>query len=291
MTLERRVHMKPSSPLAKIFSLGQPVRLARASTAISPDRMKISVITVAYNSAATIADTLKSVDAQRGADLEHLIVDGGSRDLTLSVVTAYTQPWRCVVSEPDHGLYDAMNKGLRAARGDVIGFINSDDLYPNPQVLATVAAAFDADPSLDAVYGDLCYVKQDDTTQVVRYWRSSPYQPGLFRRGWVPPHPTFFVRRAVYERLGGFDLNYRLAADWELLARFIEVAGIRTRYLPGVLVHMRLGGATNRSIGNVWRQNREIWRAAKAHGLQPSIGGFALGKLLSRGRQFVTREA
>ena len=152
-----------------------------------------------------------------------------------------------------------------------------------------VAAAFEADPDLDAVWSDLCYVKQFETDQVVRYWRSSDYEPGLFMRGWVPPHPTFFARKRVYDLLGGFDLNYRIASDWELLARFVEVNRIRSRYLPEVLVHMRLGGLTNRSWSNVWKQNKEIWRAAKAHGLNPSIPSFVLGKIWSRSRQFVSK--
>ena len=253
--------------------------------------MKISIITASFNSERTIADTLNSVDRQVGVEVEHRVVDGGSTDGTLDILRAHSRPWRTWQSARDRGIYDAMNKGLAAATGEVVGLLNSDDLYPNDQVLGSVARAFEADPGLDAVYGDLCYVRQFDTQQIVRYWRSSPYTPGLFQRGWVPPHPTFFVRRAVYERLGGFDLEFRLAADWELLARFIEVHRIRTRHLPQVLVHMRLGGATNRSWGNVWRQNREIWKAAQSHGMAPTLGGFVLGKIWSRGRQFLARAA
>ena len=139
------------------------------------------------------------------------------------------------------------------------------------------------------MYGDLCYVDPVDTTRVVRYWRSSPFRPGLFARGWAPPHPTLYVRREVYERLGGFDLAYPLAADLELMARFFEVHHLRARYLPEVLVRMRTGGATNRSLGNIVRQNREIWRALHRHGLAGSMAGFFLGKLVSRGRQFLSR--
>lgn len=251
--------------------------------------MKITIVTVCYNSGAHIADALNSVEAQTWNDIEHLVIDGGSSDGTLSIVAAHKQPWRKTSSRPDRGIYDAMNRGLAMATGEVVGFLNSDDFYPTPDVIDRVAAAFAADPELEAVFSDLCYVKQFETKQVVRYWRSSEYKPGLFLRGWVPAHPTFFVRKRVYERLGGFDLNYRMAADWELLARFIEVNRIRTRYLPFVLVHMRLGGLTNRSWRNVWKQNKEIWRAAKAHDLRPSLGGFALGKLWSRGLQFFAR--
>ena len=252
---------------------------------------KVSIITVCYNSAATIEHTIKTVEAQDYENLEYIVVDGLSKDNTLEIVGRFGALVSKCISGKDKSNYDAYNKGLTLATGEVIGFLNSDDFYPAPDVISKVAAAIAADPKLDAVYSDLCYVKQFETAKVVRYWRSSDYKPGMFLRGWVPPHPTVFVRKRVYEKLGGFDLSFRIAADWELLARFIEVNRIRTRYLPGVLVHMRLGGLTNRSWGNVWKQNKEIWRAAKLHGLHPSLSGFALGKLWSRGRQFLTREA
>ena len=186
----------------------------------APGPMKISIITVCFNSAATIADALSSVDAQTWPDLEHWVIDGASRDATAAIVEAHPQPWRHLRSERDKGIYDAMNKGLALAQGEVIGLINSDDFYASPDAVAKVAAVFE-DDSVDACYGDLCYVKQDRPDQVVRYWRSSPFRPGLFRTGWCPPHPTLFVRRRVYERFGGFDLGYRIAADMELMARLL----------------------------------------------------------------------
>jgi glycosyltransferase involved in cell wall biosynthesis len=252
--------------------------------------MRITVITVCYNSAAHIADALRSVDSQTWPNVEHLIIDGASSDDTLRIIQAHPMPWRRVISEPDHGIYDAMNKGIRLSKGDVIGFVNSDDFYSSPEVLATVARVF-TDPSVDACYGDLCYVNRDDIASVVRYWRSSEFRPGLFLHGWCPPHPTFYVRRRVFERLHSFDLQYKIAADFELMARFIEVHRIRTRYIPKVLVKMRLGGTTNRSWSNVVIQNREIWRALKAHGLHPSLISFAAGKLMLRGKQFLSRPA
>ena len=253
--------------------------------------MRFSIVTVAFNSAATIGDTLRSVNAQRHQPIDHLIIDGGSSDGTLEIVKAVGQRVSHVSSGPDKGIYDAMNKGLAAATGDVVGFLNSDDLYAGPDVISKVARIFSNEPSVQAVYGDLCYVRQDDVSQVVRYWRSSAYEPGMFQAGWVPPHPTFFARREVYQRLGSFNLEYQLAADWELLARFIEVHGIATRYLHETMVLMRLGGATNQSLQNVWKQNREIWRAAHQHGLRPSVHRFILGKLWSRGQQFLSRAA
>lgn len=250
--------------------------------------MKISIVTVTWNSARTVGDTLASVNAQTHPDVEHIVVDGGSTDDTLAVVRGEGRRVARLVSEPDQGIYDAMNKGLRLATGEVVGLLNSDDFLASPRVLSAIAAAFD-DTEVDAVYGDLCYVRQEDTSQVVRYWRSSPFRPGAFARGWSPPHPTLYIRRALYERFGGFDLAYSLAADLELMARYFEVHHIRTRHLPEVFVRMRLGGATNKSVANIVRGNREIWRALHRHGLAGSMAGFFVGKLWSRGRQFLSR--
>lgn len=250
--------------------------------------MKISVITVTWNSAATVADTLASVNAQTHPDVEQIIVDGGSTDATLAIVKAEGKRVGTVVSERDKGIYDAMNKGLKLARGDVIGLLNSDDFLASPEVLSTIAEAF-ADPAIDAVYGDLCYVRQHDTSQVVRYWRSGPFRPGAFARGWAPPHPTFYVRRELYERFGGFDLVYSLAADFELMVRFLEVHHVRVRYLPQVLVSMRMGGASNKSLRNVVRGNREIWRALHHHGLAGPMLGWVVHKAFLRSRQFLSR--
>lgn len=251
--------------------------------------MKISVITVTYNSAKTIGDTLNSVAAQTHDDIEHVVVDGASRDDTLRILGANAYPWRHVVSEPDGGIYDAMNKGIRLATGDVLGFLNSDDFYALPGSLAKVAAAF-VDATVDVVYADLCYVAQDDVHRIVRYWRSSPFAPGLFARGWAPPHPTVFVRRAAFARFGGFDLAFPIAADMELMARLLEVHGLRSRHIPEVLVHMRTGGASNRGLSSVVGQNREVWRALRKHGLGTSPMRFLFSKVLSRGQQFLARQ-
>ena len=250
--------------------------------------VKISIITATFNSAATLGDTLRSVNEQIHPDVEHIVIDGGSTDGTLDLVRSEGRRVATLVSEPDRGIYDAMNKGLRLARGDVVGLLNSDDFLASPRVLATVAAAL-AEPDVDAVYGDLCYVRQHAPSEVVRYWRSSPFRQGAFARGWTPPHPTLYMRRELYERLGAFDVAYSLAADLELMARYLEVHRIRSRYIPEVFVRMRLGGATNRSIGNVVRQNREIWRALHRHGLAGSVTTFVVAKLISRASQFLAR--
>lgn len=250
--------------------------------------MKISVITVCYNSAETIDHTLRSVQEQTHRDVEHIIIDGGSRDNTLEVVASEGAHVAKLVSEKDNGIYDAMNKGIALASGDIIGFINADDFYASSDVLAKVSAIF-ADQAVDACYGDLCYVRQDDTSAVVRYWQSSDFRPGAFEVGWCPPHPTFFVRREIYERFGGFDLSYRIAADVELMMRFLEVQQVRVKYIPEVLVKMRMGGTTNRSLSNIVKQNKEILRALKAHGLRSSVLRLIASKLVSRGRQFFVR--
>lgn len=250
--------------------------------------MKISIITVCCNSAQTIACTLRSVREQTYSDIEHLVVDGQSKDETLSVVAVEGGHVAKVVSEPDQGIYDAMNKGIAMATGDIIGFINADDFYPSPDVLSTVAAAFESSGA-DSCFGDLYYVQQNDVTRIVRYWKSCTFKPGLFEKGWCPPHPTFFVRRAVYQRLGGFNLDYKIAADQELMARFLVAGRITSYYIPQVLVHMRLGGTTNRNLCNIVKQNLEIRRGLLAQGLRFSWLDFVWSKVLSRVFQFVRR--
>ncbi|MEO6898229.1 MAG: glycosyltransferase family 2 protein [Caldimonas sp.] len=252
--------------------------------------MKISVVTATWNSAATVADTLASINAQTHPDVEQIIVDGGSTDATLDIVEAKGQRVAAVLSERDEGIYDAMNKGLKLARGEVVGLLNSDDFLASPDVLAKIAEAF-ADPSVDAVYGDLCYVRQNMPSQIVRYWHSGPFRSGSFARGWAPPHPTLYVRRELFDRVGGFDLAYSLAADFELMVRLFEVHRVRVRYLPMVMVRMRMGGASNKSLRNIVHQNREIWRALHHHGLAGPMLGWFVHKALLRGRQFLSRPA
>jgi glycosyltransferase involved in cell wall biosynthesis len=250
--------------------------------------VKISIITVCYNSDSTIAHTLLSVKEQSHKDIEHIIIDGGSTDNTLKVIAKEGAHVAKLVSEPDKGLYDAMNKGIECASGEIIGFINADDFYASTDVLARVADVF-YDPKVDACYSDLCYVKQHDISTVVRYWRSSVFIPGSFEVGWCPPHPTFFVRSEIYDRFGRFDLNYKIAADMELMVRFLEVKRIRSTYIPEVLVMMRIGGTTNRNLMNMIKQNKEILHALEAHDLQASALTLIGRKLISRGMQFFVR--
>lgn len=250
--------------------------------------MKISVITVSYNCADTIADTIRSVACQTYHAVEHLIIDGHSKDATVTVVEAHRHENLILISEADKGIYDAMNKGIAMATGDIICFLNADDFYLSPNVLSRVVAAFE-DSKADCCYGDLCYVQQSDTSKIVRYWRSSPFHQGLFGKGWCPPHPTFFVKRSIFERLGGFNLTFKIAADVELMARFLEVYLISSHYIPEVLVHMRMGGASNSSLSNIIKLNLEIRRGLLLLGMKFSWVKFFGFKVFSRTLQFIRR--
>lgn len=233
--------------------------------------MKISIVTIAFNAADTIADTVASVVGQRlpdGVALEYIVVDGGSTDGTLDVIA----PWRdrvdVLISEPDEGLYDGMNKGIAAATGDFVGVLNSDDLYAEVEVLAKVARRL-LESGADGLYGDLVYVDRVDTSRVTRKWVSGVYREGAFLQGWMPPHPTFFARREAFERWGGFNLALKSAADYELMLRFIHKHGLQVAYLPEVMVRMRVGGMSNASAGNRLRANREDKAAWRMNGLKP----------------------
>lgn len=250
--------------------------------------MKISIITVCYNSEKTIADTMRSTRLQAYENLEHIIVDGGSKDRTLAIIAEEIMKNHKVVSEKDDGIYDAMNKGIALASGDLIGFINADDFYPSQEILSTVVAALEVSGA-DCCYGDLCYVQQSNIKKIVRYWRSSAFTPGLFSQGWCPPHPTFFVRREVYLRLGNFNSDFRIAADVELMARFLEKNCISSCYIPKVLVHMRMGGISNRSLSNIVKLNFEVRRGLLRLGLNFSWWQFAMRKIFSRILQFIEK--
>ncbi len=230
--------------------------------------MKISIITVAYNSARTIGDTLASVAGQTHYDIEHIVIDGASTDDTLAVVQSHGAHVRKTVSEPDGGIYDAMNKGLALASGDFVGFLNADDMLAAPTVIASIAAAASA-PSIDAACGDLVYVRQDRSDAVVRYWRCGEFSQSGLRHGWMPPHPTLYVRRSLLAELGGFDTRLRIAADYDFMLRCLKRPGMKVAYVPKVLVKMRLGGASNRSLQAMLRKSREDLFALK----QNKVGG------------------
>lgn len=251
--------------------------------------MKISIVTATYNSAATLRDTIESVLAQRYADIEYLIIDGGSTDGTVDLIREYEPRFEGRlrwVSEPDKGIYDAMNKGFRMATGEVLMLINSDDFYASDTAVERVAAQFEAHPEADCVYADLYYVAHDDTARIIRTWRCG--QPRPFRKGWMPAHPTFYCRRSVYEQHGYFDLQFRLAADFDLMLRFVEVARIKMVYLPEFLVRMRIGGASSGSLKNIIRQNKECVRSFRKYGCRVGLG-YYIRRFSWKIKQFISR--
>jgi glycosyltransferase len=227
----------------------------------------ISLITSTYNASNTLLDCLESIGNQ-SIKPKHLIIDGCSTDETLSIAEKYAGHELQIFSEPDNGIYDAMNRGINKATGDIIGILNADDFYASPDVLEKVQGVF-ADGYTDACYGDLCYVDYHDTDKVIRYWRSGDYNYRKFYSGWMPPHPTFFVRKEVYEKYGLFNLNLGSAADYELMLRFLVVHRIKMAYIPEVLVHMRTGGVSNSNLSNRLRANKMDRMAWTTNGLQP----------------------
>ena len=228
----------------------------------------VSVITPVFNSAATIIDCLNSISLQTHP-CEHIIIDGASTDGTLKLIQESPHMSR-LISEPDKGIYDAMNKGIMEVTGDVVGILNADDIYVDEHVIAKVAAVFDVLP-IDALFADLVYVKPGNLNKVVRYYSGRKFTLSKFASGWMPPHPTFFVRRECYEKYGLFKTDYSIAADFELLARFLGKHRIRYHYLPEVIVKMRTGGISTRNLKSNMVLNREILRACADNGIATNI--------------------
>ena len=237
-----------------------------------------------WNTVETIEDTIQSVLSQKHPLVEHIVIDGASTDGTVDIIKKYKAKITKFVSEPDHGLYDAMNKGIAQSTGDVIGFLNADDVYAEKDILEQVASTF-TDSNIDACYADLVYVDQNNLNKIVRYWKSRPYQDGLFEKGWMPAHPTFFIRRSVYEKYGNFDLNYHFQSDFELTMRFLAIHKIRSIYIPRVFVKMRMGGVSNNRLSSIIRGNLEAYRVCKKHGLSVTPL-FFIKKIGSRIPQF-----
>ena len=254
-----------------------------------PKGIKVSVITTCFNAVTTIESTIRSVCDQTYEHIEHIIVDGGSTDGTLEAVDRYRDRITKFISEPDKGIYDAMNKGLCLASGEVVGFLNADDVYASSTVISEIVAVLQAGRA-DAVYGDLAYASRHDASRLVRYWRAGEYRPRAFFCGWVPPHPTFFCRTLLYRELGGFDPVYRVVGDFELMLRFIEKHKIRIQYVPKPFVMARIGGRNNTLCGII-QGNREIIRAFHSNGLEfPSPLRSLCMTLYYKMRQFCMRQ-
>jgi len=250
-----------------------------------PPTPKITIITVSFNSAQTIGDTLKSVAAQAHPNIEHIIVDGASTDQTINIVEGFPHVAKCI-SEKDEGIYFAMNKGIAMASGDIIGILNADDLYADDEVIAKAAAIFQ-DPAVDATYADLVFVDRDDVSKVVRTWKSGPFKRASMYNGWMPPHPTFFVRRSIYEKYGLFNTILRSAADYELMLRFLLKHQINLSYIPETIIKMRQGGKSTASISNRIKANWEDRKAWKMNGLKPHFFTLIL-KPLRKIKQFIS---
>jgi len=251
------------------------------------DKMKISIITVCYNSASTIRDTFESVLTQTYSNIDYIVVDGNSTDTTVFLIKEYEAKFNGRmrwVSEPDAGLYDAMNKGIEMARGDVIGILNSDDVFFCSQVLEHIVSSFDLGNDIDAVYGDLYYVVQNNISVIIRKWITG--EQAKFETGWHPAHPALYIKRNVYEMYGKFNLCYRIASDFEIMLRFIDKYHIKLIYLNEIFVKMRLGGKTNKSFRNIFAQNVEILKAFRENKIYVNYLTYSIKRLVVKLSQY-----
>lgn len=230
--------------------------------------IKISIVTAVYNRADCIGDAIRVLQSQTLSNFEHIVIDGGSTDDTLHILRRSLDERSVLISEADNGIYDALNKGLALATGDVVGFLHSDDFYADQHVLKDVAEAF-SDPLVDAVYGDLDYVAKSDTSRIVRHWRSGEFNQTKLKHGWMPPHPALFLRRAVIESWGSFDTSLKIAADYDAILRYFTKGKVNPTYIPRVLVKMRLGGDSNRTLAKIWLKTREDYIALRRN----KVGG------------------
>lgn len=247
--------------------------------------MKVSLITATYNSEISIKTCLDSIVSQDYSDLEYLFIDGGSSDNTLSIIKKYRQnnPFIKMVSEKDYGIYDALNKGISAASGDIIGFVHSDDFLASSDIINDIVSMMKTE-SLDGVYGNLQYVNKKNTQKVIRNWISCDFKFSLLKNGWMPPHPTLFLKKEVYQKHGLFDVSYRISADYDFMLRIFKDSELKFGYLPKVITKMRVGGASNRSIKNIIEKSKEDYRAIKSN----NIGDFLtlIRKNTSKLKQF-----
>ena len=248
--------------------------------------MKISIITATYNSAETILDTIKSLESQSYENIEYIIVDGNSSDNTIDLIKQNCSKVSTFIIEKDKGIYDALNKGLNAATGDIVGFLHSDDVFATSYSVANLVSAFEE--KSDAIYADLEYVAKTDLNKIVRLWKSGVFNLSKIKNGWMPPHPTFYMKTALYKEFGFFNLEYKIAADYDSLLRYLWVNKIAVSYLPEVLIKMRVGGASNRSLKNIYHKSLEDIKALKSSGV-PIFKAFII-KNLSKLPQFIFKK-
>ena len=231
--------------------------------------MKVSIITATFNRAATIKHTLDSLNKQDYPDIEHIIVDGASTDGTLTIINAHKASETILISEPDNGAFDALNKGLKVATGDIVGFLHSDDFFANDHVISDVVATMKKH-KVDSVFGDVAFVSSKNINKTVRYYSSKKFHPGRFEYGFMPAHPTFFTKREYYERFGSFNTKYKIAADFELLVRFLYEQKISYKYMDQLMIYMRTGGLSNANLRSRFVHNREALKACRARGIKTS---------------------
>jgi glycosyltransferase involved in cell wall biosynthesis len=248
--------------------------------------IKISVVTAVYNRCETVSQSLDSIFSQTYPFVESVVIDGGSVDGTLELIKNYRSKIGFFVSEKDSGIYEALNKGIKNSTGDVVGFLHSDDVFENDKVLEKIAAIFQ-NPDIVAVYGDVVHVKYDNLDQITRYWKAGFYDDASFALGWMPPHPTLYVRRSLYQQFGGFNTSYRISADYDCILRFFTVGKINAFYIPEVLVRMRVGGISNRSIKMLILKSFEDLKVVRKN----NVGGIKtiLSKNLNKISQFWRR--
>ena len=248
--------------------------------------MKISIITATFNNEETIADTLYAVNSQTYKNIEHIIIDGKSSDNTLKIIEEQKNDNLIIISEKDNGIYDALNKGIKQASGEIIGFLHADDIYADNDAIKYIVEKFNSEKS-DSVYADLQYISKKNPNKIIRNWLSGEFDFKNLKKGWMPPHPTFFVKKEIYNSLGVFNTDYKIAADYDLMMRFLGKHKISTAYLPHILVKMRVGGESNKSLKNIIKKMREDYRVMKNN----NIGGIftLIRKNTSKIKQFFTK--
>jgi len=247
--------------------------------------LRVSIITVSFNSEFTIEDTISSVLAQTYPEIEYIIIDGGSTDGTRDVINSFGTKITKFISESDNGMYDALNKGIRLASGDIVGILNSDDFFYNNTVIERVVESF-RENEIDAVFGDVQFVDRVTTSKVVRYYSSKHFETARFRFGFMPAHPTFYVKRDLFEKFGFYKTDYKIAADFELLMRFLYINHVRYKYLEMPFVSMRTGGISNKSLKSNIILNKEIARACKENGIYTNYA-FIYSKYLLKFYEFL----
>ena len=245
---------------------------------------KITIITVCFNSIKTIQDTIDSIRSQDYKNIEYIVIDGGSLDGTIGVIEENLDIIDYYMSEPDKGIYDAMNKGILAANGDIIGILNSDDFYPNQFIISNIIKSF-KNQDCDAVYGDLVYVDEKNTKEIVRYWKADTYNTTKIKNGWMLPHPTFFVKSSIYKRFGLYNIDLKQAADYDMILRLVYKFNIDVIYIPMILVNMRMGGVSNMTLLQRLKANKEDSLAWKNNGLKKPFF-LRFKKPLQKVRQF-----